>query len=204
MSAERKFVYKGWEATSYEPGEHVNGRWQEKLSVCRAFHTVLQTLPISLPMPASDDRWTQAHQIAWQETALPQTIHPEIRQLTTPIFQNYQFVERTRQIIHSDMCGNILFASDLEPLVIDFSPAYGPKEYAEAILVADAIAWEGAPIALASALPQTTYVQQLLIRAINFRLIVAALLWPTDVATFKQEYKNFLPLLQRVVSAWAE
>ena len=128
----------------------------------------------------------------------PQTIRPEIRQLINPIFENYQLIERTDQIIHADMCGNILFTADLPPLVIDFSPAYGPKEYAEAILVADAIAWEHAPVALINDLPQTAYTKQLLLRATNFRLIVAALFWPTNVVTFEQEYECFLPLLKRL------
>ncbi|MEM7112690.1 MAG: hypothetical protein AAF614_09660 [Chloroflexota bacterium] len=198
MSREGSFIYAGWEATSYEPGEHVNGRFLEKLTVCRAFHAALHTLTISSALPASNDRWTRAHQIAWQEVAMPEALHPEIRQLITPIFQSYQHIERTQQIIHSDICGNILFAPDLEPLVIDFSPAYGPSEYAEAILVADAMAWENAPVSLAEVLPQTAYIQQLLLRAINFRLIVAALFWSADVATFEKEYNNFLPLLQHI------
>ncbi|MCG8346368.1 MAG: hypothetical protein MI924_01125 [Chloroflexales bacterium] len=196
-SIEEKCTYGGWGATTYEPGNPINGRWSQKLDVCRAFHTAIQSLSI-VPMPASSDRWSQAHKIAWQETSLPPTIHPEIHQLIGPIYKKYQVIERSDQIIHGDMCGNILFEAELEPVVIDFSPGYGPKEYAEAILVADAIAWENAPVELMRALPQTTYINQMLIRAVNFRLIVAALFYPMDVVIFKQEYENFVPLLQRL------
>jgi len=48
----------------------------------------------------------------------------------------------TNQIIHGDLCGNILFHETLSPVVIDFSLDYRPREYAEAILIADSIAWE--------------------------------------------------------------
>jgi len=195
-SFQERFTYDEWGASIYEPGEHIlNGRWQEKLHVCQAFHTAIQGLSI-LPMPHSSDHWTQAHEIAWEESSLPQTIRPEIRQLINPIFYKYQTVEQSRQIIHSDMCGNILFAADLAPLVIDFSPAYRPKEYAEAILVADAIAWENAPAELVRELPETFHYNQMLIRAVNFRVIVAALFYPNDVAEFKQEYEAYIPLLQ--------
>ncbi|MFH1446411.1 MAG: hypothetical protein ABIG43_03250 [Chloroflexota bacterium] len=195
-SSQERFTYAGWGAATYELGEHIlNGRWQEKLNICRAFHTAIQDL-IILPMPPSSDQWTQAHKITWEESSLPQSIHPDIRQLINQIFYKYQPVEQSRQIIHSDMCGNILFDGDLTPLVIDFSPAYRPKEYAEAILVADAIAWENAPLELKSELPETSHYNQMLIRAVNFRVIVAALFYPMDVAKFKQEYEAFVPLLQ--------
>jgi uncharacterized protein (TIGR02569 family) len=196
-SMQGRFTYAGWGATIYEPGEPINGRWSEKLEVCRAFHTAIQNLFIP-SMPGSLDRWTQAHKIAWKESSLPQNIHPEIQRLLHPIFQEYQSLERMKHIIHGDMCGNILFAMDLAPVVIDFSPDYGPKEYSEAILVADAIAWEDAPVALLEDLPQTSYASQMLLRAVNFRLIVAAIFNPVEPAIFAYQYENYLPVLQRL------
>ena len=94
------------------------------------------------------------------------------------------------------MCGNILFDDDMAPLVIDFSPACRPKAYAEAILVADAIALESAPVELIREFPETSYHNQMLIRAVDFRLITAALFYQRDVATFELEYENFSPVLQ--------
>ncbi|MCP4429116.1 MAG: hypothetical protein GY803_31915, partial [Chloroflexi bacterium] len=150
------------------------------------------------PMPPSRDRWTRAHGIAWQEAALPPVVHPAMRGRINAIFDKYQSLEPSNQIIHGDMCGNVLFAADLPPLVIDFSPDERPQAYAEAILIADAIAWENAPVALKSALPETPHSQQMLIRAVNFRVIVTALFSPQDVSNFEQAYACFAPLLERL------
>ncbi|MBC8496930.1 MAG: hypothetical protein ISS57_03260 [Anaerolineales bacterium] len=192
-----RYTYAGWGATKYEPGEHVKGKWEEKLRVCRSFHAAVKEIS-GRRMPHSSDRWTLAHKIAWEEVDLPRGIHPKICSIIGSIFQKYRPVETSKQIIHSDLSGNILFAEGLEPVIIDFSPAHRPKEYAEAILVADAIAWENAPIELISELPDTWYYTQMLIRAVNFRVIVVALFYPLDVTTFEREYENFVALLEHL------
>lgn len=51
-------------------------------------------------------------------------------------------VSLSPQIIHGDLCGNILFHDTLPPVVIDFPLDCRPREYAETILLADAIVWE--------------------------------------------------------------
>lgn len=194
-SVHGKFTYQGWGVTTFEQGEHINGRWHEKLRVCRAFNQTLANILVS-PMPPSDDRWSQAHEIVWREAELPAKIPAEFAQKLARIFNAYQKIETKDQVIHSDPCGNILFADGLLPLVIDFSPAYRPKEYGEAILVADAIAWEGAPVELKAELPVTVYSRQMLLRAVNFRLIVAALFYFDNAKAFDCEYKNYRPLLE--------
>lgn len=194
-SIQGKFAAHGWGATKFDSGEHMHGNWKEKLQVCRDLNWALNHVAAS-PMPPSNDRWSQAHKIAWEEENLPVAIHSEITKELTKIFQRYQPVDAINQVIHSDLCGNVLFADPLPPLVIDFSPAYRPQEYAEAILVADAIAWEQAPVQLRWELPATTYYTQILLRAVNFRLIVAALFMPDDLNSFHQEYENFRPLLE--------
>ncbi len=87
------------------------------------------------------------------------------------------------QIIHGDLCGNILFHDTLPPVVIDFSLDYRPREYAEAILLADAIVWENGGEEAYSLLPANS--EQILLRACLFRLITKALLKPHDVENFQ-------------------
>jgi uncharacterized protein (TIGR02569 family) len=193
------FVYRGWAASIFEPGQPVHGRWGEKLGIARLFHSALNDLALS-PMPPSDDRWSRAHEIAWGHVPLPKALHPEIVRTIEGIFASYQPLARAGGIIHSDLCGNILFQDGLDPCVIDFSPAYGSPEYAESILVADAIAWEGAPLDILNLLPLDERYRQLLLRAINFRVIVTALFSPQDVERFFIEYAAFERLLE-VVSA---
>lgn len=191
------FVFNGWGASSYEPGEHILGRWHEKLQVTRSFHTMLNQLDHS-PMPPSNDNWSQAHEIAWQQEPIPSAFDLQISDVIESFFTNYQPLQRSNGIIHSDICGNILFHESLSPCIIDFSPAYGSKEYAEAIMVADATTWEGAPVEIVQMLPYSEHYRQLLLRAINFRLIVAALFEPRNVDEFEKECREFESIIKVV------
>jgi uncharacterized protein (TIGR02569 family) len=191
------FVFKGWSATTFEPGEHVQGRWDEKIEILRTFHLRLRELDHP-PMPPSDDRWSWAHEIAWQNAPMPVSIHLDIVRLVEELFAHYQPLTRSEGIIHSDFGGNVLFHDKLNPCIIDFSPAYGCMEYAEAIMIADVIAWENAPLNLLDLLPFDEKYRQFLLRAINFRIIVAALFVPADVNYFLEEYTAFEPLIDKI------
>ncbi len=87
------------------------------------------------------------------------------------------------QIIHGDLCGNILFHDTLPPVVIDFSLDYRPREYAEAILIADSIAWENGGEEAYTLLPPHS--EQILLRACLFRLLTKALLKSQDRENFR-------------------
>jgi uncharacterized protein (TIGR02569 family) len=189
------FVFRGWGASDFVSGEHVQGRWHEKLEILRLFHTQLQELE-NTPIPPSDDRWSLAHEIAWQVIPLPTEIHPDISNLINALFFHYQPLPRGQEIIHSDFSGNTLFHFLLDPCVIDFSPAYGSIEYAETIMIADAIAWEQAPLEIISLLRFDEHYRQNLLRAINFRLIVTALFYPRDIEPFLVEYAAFNSLIE--------
>ncbi len=181
----------------YEPGEHVDGRWQQKLRVTRTFHARLNELDHS-PMPRGDDYWSRGHEMAWQLAPLPPTLEPRIADKIEALFAQYRPLRRTDALIHADICGNILFHESLDPCIIDFSPACGPAEYAEAIMVADAIAWEKAPIDIVSMLPSAEHYRQHLLRAISFRVIVSALYAPQNVKRFLKEYGEFEPIIDVV------
>jgi uncharacterized protein (TIGR02569 family) len=193
-SSTGSFVHNGWGASTYEPGEHIEGSWEEKIRIGRLFHDELNQLDVT-PMPPSEDRWSQAHEIAWQITPPPDNLRSEIKAEIESIFEWYRPIERGSKIIHSDMCGNFLFEDGLDPCIIDFSPTYGSYGYGEAILVADAIAWEDAPLEIISILEGDTHHRQNLLRAINFRVIVAALFHRSDFTRFTAEHAAFVPLL---------
>jgi hypothetical protein len=48
-------------------------------------------------------------------------------------------------LIHGDLTGNVLFHDELPPAIIDFTPYWRPLEFQSAVVVADALVWEGAP-----------------------------------------------------------
>jgi uncharacterized protein (TIGR02569 family) len=188
------FVHNGWGASTYEPGEHIEGSWDEKIRIGRLFHDELNQLDVT-PMPPCEDRWSQAHEIAWQVNPLPESLLSGIKVILEGIFERYRQMKRGNKIIHSDLCGNFLFEDDLDPCIIDFSPTYGSYGYGEAILVVDAIAWEDAPLEIIGLLERDAHNQQNLLRAINFRVIVAALFHRSDFSRFMAEHAAFAPLM---------
>jgi uncharacterized protein (TIGR02569 family) len=198
-SKDETFAHSGWGASAYEQGEHVNGRWQEKVRISKLFHAELNELELT-PMPSSDDFWSQAHEIAWQVIPIPASLHPKMTTRIEDIFRHYQPLSRGQGVIHSDLCGNFLFQDGLDPCIIDFSPAYGSVEYGEAILVADAIAWEDAPQEIVDLISNDEHYRQNLLRAINFRVIVAALFRPENIDWFLFEYAAFKPLTDHLLS----
>jgi len=56
------------------------------------------------------------------------------------------------QLVHGDLTGNVLFARGQPPAIIDISPYWRPPSYAEGIIVADALAWHGAPASVVNSL----------------------------------------------------
>jgi len=78
-------------------------------------------------------------------------------------------VDLPRQLVHGDLGGNVLFRDVLPPAVIDVSPFWRPVGYADAVVVADAVAWGGGGDELVERLLRDQG-EQLLLRAILFRV----------------------------------
>ena len=88
-----------------------------------------------------------------------------------PLLARRRAVEVASQLVHGDLGGNVLFDDELPPAVIDLSPYWRPAPYADAIVVADAVAGEGAPDELVDA-HLRRHGEQLLLRAVLFRVAV--------------------------------
>ncbi|HVB77391.1 MAG TPA: aminoglycoside phosphotransferase [Candidatus Nitrosotalea sp.] len=137
----------GWAATSCVEGDHVSGRWVEILESGRALHRAIAHLPRPDFVDRRTDRWAIADRAVWGEAvvATPNQLEDEIGRLEVLL----RPIEGVPQIVHSDLCGNALIAADLPPAIIDFSPMYRSAEYAEGILISDAVIWEEVPMSLA-------------------------------------------------------
>ncbi|MDJ1494966.1 hypothetical protein QNI19_18655 [Cytophagaceae bacterium DM2B3-1] len=195
-SEQDTFVYKGWCCTRYEPGEFMNGKLPEKLEVARLFHTDVAELPFQ-DMPSADHKWAKAHQIAWQKEDLLRDITGEAYTILADLLSGLTLQDKySLQIIHADLAGNIFFDVALPPLIIDFSPTIAPVAYAEAILVCDSIAWHGSPLGDLNYLSHSEFTREMILRAIVFRLTVAALSVQQNESAFRKEYKCFQPIIQ--------
>lgn len=141
------FVYAGWQAWEFIPGQHVKGRWDEKIEVCIRFHRAIA----HLPRPVYFDRreqnpWVVADQVVWGEREIAH--HPRIAPVVEQLRGCLTPVHARPQLIHGDFGGNVLFSDELPPAVIDLSPYWRPVAFAVGVVVADAIVWEGAPESL--------------------------------------------------------
>jgi hypothetical protein len=84
----------------------------------------------------------------------------------------------------------------LPPAVLDVSPYWRPAGFAFAVLVADALAWEGAPPALGREfLARPGQPRQLLARAIAYRVIASARLRPDAPDGVAAEIAGYDPVL---------
>jgi len=150
----RPEVIDGWTAWTYVAGRHERGRWRDIIAVGERFHAAL---PDVRP-PHVDNAWEVGDRVAWGE--LPYPAVADLLEMLEPI------VDRP-QLVHGDLTGNVLFHDDLPPAIIDFAPYYRPPQYASAIVVGDALSWEGAPAELAEAVGRQYLLRALIYRAVT-------------------------------------
>jgi uncharacterized protein (TIGR02569 family) len=90
------------------------------------------------------------------------------------------------QLIHGDLTGNVLFHPQLPPAIIDMVPYWRPAGFAAAIVVADALVWEGADDALVDELANLDDSAQLLLRALVYRLVTDLIAASDDAVRYQR------------------
>ena len=156
------WVVEGWVAWIWLPGEHRERAWDEVLEVSRRFHQAVAGVGWSSSMAASH-RWAIADRVAWGE------VDADLPEAMQPLIARRRPVDLPSQLVHGDLGGNVLFDREHPPAVIDVSPYWRPAGYADAVVVADAVAWHGAGEDLVDALLRRQG-EQLLLRAVLFRV----------------------------------
>jgi uncharacterized protein (TIGR02569 family) len=158
----------GWCATEYVAGQHEQRRWAEIIAVGERFHAALRDIPRPGFLDYRASPWATGDRVAWGERPADEFMHVSyLAQLTSAI----RPVSAPSQLIHGDLSGNVLFHDQLPPAIIDFSPYWRPAAWASAIVVADALVWEGADNRILSAVGHIEDFGQYLIRALIFRAV---------------------------------
>jgi len=165
-----ELVVDGWTAWSYLPGEHREGRWLDIIAVGDRFHRAIAGIARPAFLDRRTDPWAIGDRVAWGDASIAPYRHvPPVARLADRLVP----IGASSQLVHGDLTGNVLFAEGLPPAVIDLSMYWRPPAFATAIVVADALVWEGADESLVQAVAGIEDFGQMLARALIFRKIAA-------------------------------
>lgn len=181
-----RWVVDGWTAWTRLAGAYSRTRWADLLDAASAFHAATSAVPkpefidrLGRVMTSPLDRWRFGDRIAWGEAPVG-----DLSGVThiAPLLQACRQLELPSQLIHGDLVGNVLFADGLPPGIIDLSLYWRPVGYSAALVVGDAITWEGAPHETLDLLRNVAGWPQLLLRAVLFRVVVNELARRADLS----------------------
>lgn len=133
-----------------------------------AFHRSIKELPRPDFLEYRDDPWTFGDRLAWEDA------EPHGDTATLAVIKRLRShlapVASPNQAIHGDILPNVLIAAGLAPGVIDWPPYFRPAGLANAIAVTEAITFRDAPLDLLDDWSSGEDWDQLLIRALLYRL----------------------------------
>ena len=173
------WVALGWTAYQWVPGtaadwSGVSPRWPAMVTVSRALHAALAGVPVQAWRATEENPWTIGDEVAWGERDPDPLLGPaagplagQVRRLLAAL----RPVDLPSQLIHADLGGNVLFDDGLSPAVIDFSPLERPAGLPIAVAAVDALMWRGASPAMLEYLAGEPELDQLLPRALAYRLV---------------------------------
>lgn len=165
----------GWSADSWGAHVFVPGRDLDlgrELGAVKeasdAFHRSVEDLPRPGFLDDRDDPWAFGDRVAW-EGAEPEG-DGETLEVIDRLREHLAPVTTPGQVIHGDVLPNVLVADGLPPAVIDWPPYFRPVGTANAVAVTDAVTFREAPVALLDEWETGEDWNQLLVRALLYRL----------------------------------
>lgn len=168
-STSSRMVEDGWTAYRRVSGKEQKGRFEEKLEISTRLHNALAQIQKPAFLDGRTHPWAIADAFVWD--GRPLEMEDRIKTLVGTLQSHIHPIDVESQLIHGDLSGNILFAEDESPAIIDFSLYWRPSWYANAIILTDVVVWEDHPLTtIESFLSNETY-RQLLLRAALWRIV---------------------------------
>jgi hypothetical protein len=176
----------GWGAHVLVPGRDLD--LPREIDLVReasdAFHSLVRDLPRPGFLDDREDPWAFGDRLAWEG------IEPEGDTETLGVIARLRAelrpVASESQVIHGDILPNVLIAQGRPPAVIDWPPYYRPGPFANAVAVTDAVTFRGAPLELLDLWATGRDWDQLLLRALLYRL------GPTGIFTVRNRLMGSL------------
>lgn len=173
-AADGGWIVDGWAAWTVVAGEPgALPRWPELVAVSRAFHRAIAGVAAPGWVERGRNRWAVADRVAWAQADAD--LAPELADLVGELRAATRPVRLPSQLVHGDIAGNVLFATGELPAVIDFSPYQRPAGYPLAVAAVDLLTWSEAPPSILDELADDDDIDQLLLRALIFRLVTESL-----------------------------
>jgi hypothetical protein len=160
----------GWGAHVFVPGRDTDipSELDAVKAASDAFHHHVAHHPRPDFLDERDDPWAFGDRLAWED-AQPEGDR-ETLELVAQLKARLGPVSSPDQAIHGDLLPNVLLADGAAPAVIDWPLYFRPAAMANAIAITDAVTFRGAPIRLLDDWAVGDDWNQLLLRALLYRL----------------------------------
>lgn len=144
-----------------------------------AFHAVVADLPRPAFLDTRSDPWAFGDRVAWQDE--DPVGSPAVRDLVGRARAAMTAVDVAPQVVHGDLAGNTLRCPDGVPGIIDWPPYFRPAGWALAVVAVDAVCWQGADPALLESWSDVPAWDQMLLRALVYRVATSGRVDPRYV-----------------------
>ena len=131
--------FSGWEIDSWVAWRWIEGetapeRTSEIVLATRAYHDLIAHMPCDPALLKRDDPWARADRVAWGEVAADYPA--EYRAMLAPLLAK-PTPTLPMQRVHGDLTGNVVFAPEIAPGIIDATLYWRPVAFAEAVVLID-------------------------------------------------------------------
>lgn len=181
-STDGRYVSAGWRANSFVEGVPAR-RGDETVAAALRLDDVLKNVEVSDSLIDVDrsDLFSVADHLAWSENpasfvfddALP--AHEAVAPLVTKLSRFYRPIDAPRQVCHADMFATTIYSGTQAPAVTDLVGCARPYGYTAALAIVDLLVAEAQDEGVMRRFEHIPNLDQLLLRALNYRLFVHAL-----------------------------
>ncbi|KAB3522996.1 TIGR02569 family protein [Corynebacterium sp. zg254] len=190
-SSDGRFSVSGWRARTFLSGAP-SPRFDEMAAAALKINDALagEARPSFLRPPEVGTPWRSADIFAAAEEAAfadnaTQWIAPVLDAESIPredvaqalmkaahVLDLREEIHAADQVVHADVVGCVMFDDASDPIFTDIVPTFRPYAWSVALLAVDSIAWASAPDALLDRWAHLEDFDQLLVRAVVYRLCV--------------------------------